>query len=63
MLLNKLVNSGLFDKTVMKRLIGYNHYISSSYNMEYDEYCALPQYELHTKSEDISGNYQIFHNT
>lgn len=57
MLLGKLMNSGLFDKTIMKRLIGYNHYISSSYNMEYDEYCVLPELEVHQKSEDIPGNY------
>lgn len=42
-LLQKLINSGLFDKTVMKRLVGYNHFISSSYDINYDEYCVLPE--------------------
>uniref|UniRef100_A0A2H8U037 Putative RNA helicase armi n=2 Tax=Melanaphis sacchari TaxID=742174 RepID=A0A2H8U037_9HEMI len=44
-LLSKLVNSGLFDNTIMKRLVGYNYFIGSSYNMEYDEYCGLPELE------------------
>lgn len=43
MLLSKLVNSGLFDKTIMKRLVGYNHFIGLSYDMDYDEYCVLPE--------------------
>lgn len=45
MLLGKLIDSGLFDTTVMKRLVGYTHYISGSYNMDYDEYCVLPELE------------------
>jgi len=45
MLLSKLVNSGLFDNTVMKRLISYNYFIGSSYDMDYDEYCVLPELE------------------
>lgn len=45
MLLGKLVNSGLFNKNVMKRLVGYNHFISLSYNMDYDEFCVLPELE------------------
>lgn len=44
-LLDKLVKSGLFDKTVLKRLLGYNHYTSVSYNLEHDEYCVLPEFE------------------
>lgn len=45
MLLGKLINTGLFDKSEMKRLVGYNHYISTSYNKDYDEYCVLPELE------------------
>jgi len=45
MLLSKLVNSGLFDNTIMKRLVSYNHFIGSSYDMDYDEYCVLPEME------------------
>ncbi|XP_016663111.1 probable RNA helicase armi [Acyrthosiphon pisum] len=45
MLLSKLVNCGLFDKTIMKRLVSYNHFIGTSYDMDYDEYCALPELE------------------
>ncbi|XP_025191199.1 probable RNA helicase armi [Melanaphis sacchari] len=45
LLLSKLVNSGLFDNTIMKRLVGYNYFNSSSYNKNYDEYCGLPELE------------------
>lgn len=45
MLLSKLVDSGLFDTTIMKRLVAYNHFIGSAYNMDYDEYCVLPELE------------------
>lgn len=44
-LLSKLVASGLFDKTIMKRLISFSHYMSSSYNQDYDEYCVFPELE------------------
>lgn len=53
MLLSKLVNSGLFDTTVMKRLVGYNYYINSSYNMEFDEYCVLPELESYNTNNEI----------
>ncbi|CAH1736197.1 unnamed protein product [Aphis gossypii] len=45
MLLSKLIDSGLFDTTIMKRLVGHNHFIGSAYNMDYDEYCVLPELE------------------
>lgn len=57
MLLGKLVNSGLFNKTVMKRLVGYNHYINSSYNMEYDEYCVLPELESYNANDETGFFY------
>jgi len=55
MLLSKLVNSGLFNNTVMKRLVGYNHFIGLSYDMDYDEYCVLPELES-TYHPGESGN-------
>lgn len=57
MLLSKLINTGLFDKTVMKRLVGYNHYMSLSYNMNYDEYCVLPEYESVYQCDKEHGEY------
>lgn len=62
MLLGKLVNSGLFDKTVLRRLVGYNHFISQSYNMDYDEYCSLPELEdsVHQNKEEGKEMYFIF---
>ncbi|XP_025203213.1 LOW QUALITY PROTEIN: probable RNA helicase armi [Melanaphis sacchari] len=50
-LLSKLVNSGLFNNTIMKRLVTYNHFISSSYNMDYDEYCVLSELECYNTGE------------
>jgi hypothetical protein len=44
-LLSKLVNSGLFNPSILKRLVGYNHFISNAYDMDFDEYCALPELE------------------
>jgi len=55
LLLSKLVNSGLFNNTIMKRLVGYNHFIGSSYDMDYDEYCAMPELES-TYHASESGN-------
>lgn len=55
MLLSKLVNSGLFDNSIMKRLVGYNHFISLSYNMDYDEYCVLPELDSSYSNGEI-GN-------
>lgn len=56
MLLSKLINTGLFDKTVMRRLVGYTHFISASYNMEYDDYCSLPELETaHQALNDLKG--------
>lgn len=52
MLLSKLINSGLFDNTVMKRLVGYNYYISLSYNTDYDDYCVLPELENSNQGQD-----------
>lgn len=43
MLLIKLVNTGLFDKSHLRRLVGFSHYTSSSYNKDLDEYSVLPQ--------------------
>lgn len=57
MLLGKLINTGLFEENVMKRLVGYNHYISSSYNMDYDKYCVLPEYESAYKADKEHGKY------
>lgn len=51
-LLGKLINTGLFDKTIMRRIVGYTHFISQSYNIEYDEYCSLP---------DLENGYQAQH--
>jgi len=45
MLLSKLVDTGLFDTTIMKRLVAYNYFIGSAYNMVYDKYCVLPELE------------------
>lgn len=45
LLLSKLVDTKLFDKVVMKRIISYSHYISNSYNKYYDEYCILPTFD------------------
>lgn len=45
LLLIKLVASGLFDKTIIKRLISFSYYMSSSYNQNYDEYCVFPEFE------------------
>jgi len=59
-ILGKLINSGLFDKTVMKRLVGYNHFISLSYNMEYDEFCVLPELESSHLVVDDKGNNLTF---
>lgn len=57
LLLSKLVDSGLFDTTIMKRLVAYNHFIGSAYNMDYDEYCVLPELENSQLSDDIEiGN-------
>lgn len=45
LLLSKLVNTKLFDKSVMKRIISYSHYIGNSYDEYYDEYCILPTFD------------------
>lgn len=62
-LLGKLINSGLFNNTVMKRLVGYNYYISLSYNMDYDDYCVLPELEnaYQTQDNETGNTHQIFH--
>lgn len=62
MLLGKLVSSGLFDKTVMRRLVSYTHYTSASYITDYDEYCVLPELEnAHQENYDNGSNkYRIF---
>ncbi|VVC46259.1 P-loop containing nucleoside triphosphate hydrolase [Cinara cedri] len=44
-LMGKLIGSELFNITILKRLIGYTHLYSSSYNMDYDKYCFLPELE------------------
>lgn len=56
MLLVKLINTGLFEKTVLRRLVGYNHFISPSYNTDYDEFCSLPELEdsVHQFNDDGS---------
>lgn len=41
-LLCELVNTGLFDKTILRRLLSYTHFISKSFNQDLDDYCALP---------------------
>ncbi|XP_026807921.1 probable RNA helicase armi isoform X2 [Rhopalosiphum maidis] len=55
MLLSKLVNSGLFNNSIMKRLVGYNHFISLSYNMDYDEYCVLPELDSSYNNGEIDS--------
>ncbi|XP_050442332.1 probable RNA helicase armi [Adelges cooleyi] len=45
LLLIKLVETGLFDETIMKRLIGYNYFMTSNYTEEIDKYCYLPDME------------------
>jgi len=44
-LLCKLVNTGLFDKTILKRLLSYTHFISKSFNQDLADYCALPEFD------------------
>lgn len=58
MLLGKLISTGLFHKSVMKRLVGYNYYIGSSYNMDYDEYCVLPELENSDHVTNEPGNME-----
>lgn len=62
MLLGKLIKTGLFEKTLMRRLVGYNYFISQSYNMEYDEFCSLPELEDsdYQLNEEGSEMYFIF---
>lgn len=45
LLLSKLIETGLFNKRIMKRLVGYTYYNSLSYNMDNDEYCFFPELE------------------
>lgn len=61
-LLDKLVNSCLFEKTAMKRLVSYTYYNSSSYKMEYDEYCVIPELESYNDMNKKKGIYYIFNN-
>ncbi|VVC38267.1 Hypothetical protein CINCED_3A020873 [Cinara cedri] len=58
-LLNKLIDSGLFNSNIMKRLMGYNYYMSSSYNMDYDEYYFLPELENVTHVAQEQGSKLI----
>lgn len=51
-LLSKLVNTGLFNSSILKRLVGYNHFISTAYNMDFDEYCALPELETSVQNNE-----------
>lgn len=60
MLLDKLINTGLFNKTVLKRLVGYNHFISQSYNTDYDEYYVLPELEDSYNQLDTEGIKMYF---
>lgn len=55
MLLSKLVNSGLFDKNIMKRIVSYNHFISTNYDEKYDEYCVMPELDVSHLNPDNSN--------
>ncbi|XP_025425043.1 probable RNA helicase armi isoform X2 [Sipha flava] len=54
-LLSKLVNSGLFNPSILKRLVGYNHFISNAYDMDFDEYCALPELESSVQYQETDS--------
>lgn len=59
-LLGKLISTGLFNNSIMKRLVAYNYYIGSSYKMEYDEYCFLPSLENSVQAVDNEqGNKEL----
>ncbi|XP_050439333.1 probable RNA helicase armi isoform X2 [Adelges cooleyi] len=45
LLLIKLVETGLFDTNIMKRLVGYNYFSTSNYTEEIEKYCFLPDTE------------------
>lgn len=43
MILDKLVHTRLFDKTQLRRLLGYNHFVTKVYDPDLEDYCSLPE--------------------
>lgn len=59
-LLVKLIETGLFDNSVMKRLVAYNYYLTASYPEHIDKYFYLPELENSFNTTKDPGKFFVF---